>query len=114
MLKLIATLHNRKRGRLYSTDTWNNIPTSGLRLRKIHRALEFTESSWIKDYIDFKTEKAKSRNTEFEKNLYKLLNISVFGKTTENVHRQVKVSLITAKELNMLASNPSYQNVTKP
>ena len=58
------------------------------------------------------TELRKAAKNDFEKELFKLMNNSVFGKTMENIrkHRDIKPAT-TDKKRNKLVSEPNYHTI---
>ena len=56
----------------------------GLRLDRIHQVIEFDQSPWLKTSIDFNTQLRMAATNDFEKDFFKLMNNSVFGKMMDN------------------------------
>lgn len=117
-LKLIPNLKNKERYIIHYTLLKQSIKY-GIKLTKIHRVIEFTQSPWLKKYVDLNTKLRNNSKNEFEKNSYKLANNSIYGKTMENVDRRTDIRLVTQWSKNSrrdgaenLIGKPSFKDYT--
>ena len=82
----------------------------GLRVTTIHRVLEFAQSPWLKPYIDFNTVKRQAAHNSFEKDLFKLMNNSVYGKTMQNNRKHLNIQIVTKEwRAKRLVAQPTFQ-----
>ena len=83
-----------------------------MKLLKIHRAIKFEQQPWLKPYIDFNTSRRMEAKNGFEKDFFKLMNNSVFGKTIENIRKRVDVKLVNDERTRTkLVSQPNFKSM---
>ena len=87
--------------------------TLGLKISKVHRIISFTEKPWLKAYIDFNTNQRTIAKTNFEKDLWKLMNNSFYGKTVENIRNRVDIEIVNDEKRGLkLQTHPLHKGST--
>jgi len=107
--KLVLTLEDKDKYLVHYKNLQFYL-RQGMRLKEVHRVLEFDQECWMEPYISMNTEFRKQAKSDFETNFYKLMNNSVFDKTMENLRSRVEVKIVRALDENKirkLVSDPS-------
>lgn len=110
--KLMSTFYEKKRYVVHYVVLQLYLKL-GMQLKRVHRILAFTQSPWIKDFIDFNTAQRKSARSKFEQDLFKLLSNSVFGKLLEDAKKRIDFRLVTKKKRFLsLTRKPTFKECT--
>jgi hypothetical protein len=110
--KLVPNLNDKKNYVLHC-ENLKLYERLGMKISKVHRGIKFEQRDWMKPYIDLNTELRTKATSEFEKEFFKLMNNSVFGKTMENIEKRVDVRLVTEKKKAIkLSAKPNYDRHT--
>ena len=108
--KLCGTFHDKKDYIVHIKNLQLYLKL-GLRLKRINRAIKFSQSSWLKEWIDLNTNFRKVAKNDFEKDYFKLMNNSVFGKCMENVRDRIEIkTAFDAKYLQKYVSKPNFHS----
>ena len=111
--KLICDIEDKKKYVIHIRALKQAL-NNGLRLKKVHRIIQFKQKTWLKTYIDMNTELRNNAKNEFEKKFFKLMNNSVFGKTIEKARNHRDIKLVTSnKRRKRLVSESNYYSCKK-
>ena len=109
--ELVCNLHDKKKYVVHISILKQALD-HGLKLKKVHRVIEFNQEAWLKKCIDMNTELSKKASNDFEKDFFKLMNNAVFGKTMENVRKHRDIKLVkTDHKKNKSVSEPNYHTM---
>ena len=109
--KLILDLLPKKNYKVYYKNLEYYLKLAA-KVTKVHRILAFDEKPFLKEYIDLNAELRKNSKNDLEKDLFKLMNNAIFGKSMENVLNRSNVKLIknNSEKLLKLIKQPNFQN----
>ena len=113
--KLILDLLPKKNYKIYYKNLEYHMQL-GIKVNKIHKILTFDEKDFLKKYIDLNTELRKHAKNDLEKDLFKLINNSIFGKSMENVSNKSNIKLINndpEKLLKLIKEEPNFEHIHK-
>ena len=107
--KMMLTLHPKKNYVIHYRLLQLYVQL-GVKITKIHKIISYKQEPWIKSYIEQNNECRKKSKSNFEKNFWKLLNNSVYGKTIEDVRRRTNIDFASnEKQLQKLVEKPFFK-----
>lgn len=109
--KLVPTLEDKTHYKVYGMNLKYYLH-KGLNLKKIHAAVSFKQTPWLKPYVVFNTEQRKSSTNSFVSGIFKNLTNALFGKLLERPQNRVSFKLVTSPSQFLFhAKKPNLETV---
>ena len=111
--KLLLTLYDKK-NYVVHYELLKYYESLGLKVTKVYKTISFKEENWLEDYINFNTNQRKIAKSDFEKDLWKLMNNAFYGKTCENIRNRCNINLIKKEEeVEKFINKPNFKEAVK-
>jgi len=114
--KLVPNLNNKERYVIHYRNLQLYVKL-GMQIKKIRRVIEFEQDCWMKPYIDLNTElrrEAVQNGDKVGKDLFKLFNNAVFGKTMENLRNRINFEVVTLRKIALKRiAKPNFKRIIK-
>lgn len=111
-VKLLGTLHSKEKYVIH-IDMLKFVVSLGVVVTKIHRVLRFYQKPILRKYMRLNSKLRRNTTNSFERNQYKLMNNSIFGKTLQNNRKHENIILATKwKQASRLISKSNFHRAT--
>lgn len=108
-VKLTSTFRKREKIVLHGLNLQFYLK-QGMKIEEIFRVISFKQKPFMKEWVDFCTEKRTKSKNDFEKNFWKLIVNSVYGKTIESISSRKKIKITTnLKDFSAAIKSPCYE-----
>ena len=104
--KLVCNLRDKKKYVVHISILKQAL-NHGLKLKNMHRIIEFNQEAWLKKYIDMNTELRKKASNDFGKDFFKLKNNAKEAYHTMKLISE-SLSIIEMKKLKVKMNKPIY------
>ena len=91
MQRKIILDFNKKENYVIHINKLKEDLNKGIKLLKVHYCLKFEQKPWLAPYIELNTNQRKLATNNFDKDFFKLMNNSIFGKQW----KMLEIELIT-------------------
>ena len=106
--KLCGTLLPKKDYVIHA-EKLKRLIAQGHRLTKVSKGVSYRATDWMRPYIELNTSLRSKCITDFEKDFYKLMNNSVFGKTMENVRKYSNFKLVRTDKFQKYVNRADFK-----
>ena len=94
--KHVTNLHDKTEYVIHRRNLKQGL-NKGLGFKKVYRVINSNQNAWLKPYIDMNSKLRQKAENNFEKDFFKLMNTSVFGKAMENMRIHGNIKLVATE-----------------